>query len=47
MQKCKEMREETIRKQLQQFSGRSYRKKGSILFEIDLFDAEDFRVDKE
>ena len=32
MQKCKEKREETIRKQLQQFTGRSYRKKGSIFF---------------
>ena len=32
MQKCKEGGEETIRKQLQQFTGRSYRKKGSIFF---------------
>ena len=32
MQKCKERREETIRKQLQQFTGRSYKKKGSIFF---------------
>ena len=32
MQKCKERREETIRKQLQQFTGRSYRKKGKHSF---------------
>ena len=30
--KCKEMREKTNREQLQQFTGRSYRKKGKYSF---------------